>query len=268
MNDAPTTFTALASIREPAHQLRETIDPEQLGELADSMAAEGLHQPIGLRGPLDDGAFEIIWGHRRFLAARLLQWKQIEAKTYPADYDPLLAAVSENLQRENLSPMDEARAVKRFIDRGQSQAAIARLFRRSQSWIHERIELLELPAELQGAVHERALSMGVARVLAQIDHEAYRAELIKEAQRSGANLNTVEVWRAHYMADRERIVTNNLLIAEINSRREAWRLYVPCDLCREDKVYEETHSVRVCEPCQAELLRLIEAAAAAANGRG
>jgi ParB/RepB/Spo0J family partition protein len=265
MHEAPTQHVPLANILEPAHQLRASIDAEQLGELADSMAAEGLHQPIGLRGPLERGAFEIIWGHRRYLAARLLGWASIEGKVYPPEYDPLLAAVSENLQRADLSPMDEARAVARFVERGQPDAAIARLFRRSAGWVHERRALLALPPELQACIHERTLPLGVARALADVDHEDYRRELVSEAQRTGASTATAETWRAHYLADRERIVKNNLVVAEIRDRREAWRIYVPCDLCHEDHVYEETQALRLCRDCHAELLRIVEREVSAAN---
>ncbi len=254
----------LTDILEPSHRLRETINPEQLGELADSMSASGLRQPIGLRGPLDGDLWEIIWGHRRYLAAVLLKWPTIEAKLYPATYDPLLAAVEENLQRTDLTPMEEAHAVQRFIDRGQPEAAIARLFRRSPAWIRDRLDLLSLPHELQAAIHTGALALAVARPLADIDHTDYRHALIEEATRTGATARVVEVWRAHYLADRERIINNQLVVAEIAQRREAWKIYVPCDLCREDHEYPQTRALRVCQPCLHELNRMIEAAAQSA----
>lgn len=268
MYEAPTQRVPLTQIREPEHQLRASIAPEALGELADSMAAEGLHQPVGLRGPLEDARYEIIWGHRRFLAARLLTWPTIEAKLYPAEYDPLLAAVSENLQRSELTPIEEARAVARFVERGHPDSGIARLFRRSPGWVHERRALLELAPALQAAIHEGAVSMSVARVLADVDHAEYQADLLAEAKRTGATAATAEVWRAHYLADRERIVSNRLVVEEIRSRREQWKIYVACELCGEPKVYEETHSIRTCHTCADELARVIEQAAAASAPAG
>jgi ParB/RepB/Spo0J family partition protein len=255
-----TAMVRLSQISEPSHRLRATIDIERLGELADSMGAEGLHQPIGVRGPGPDHRYEIVWGHRRFLAAKLLRWPEIEAKTFPADYDPLLAASSENLQREDLSPMDEAHLVHRWIERGEPESAIARLSRRSVAWVQARRELLTLAPDLQDAVHARELPMAVARVLGDIDHVDYRKELIEEAKRSGASVRVVDVWRAHYLADRERIVSNHLVVAEIAARREAWKIMVPCDLCGEDQEYTSTRSVRACQPCLDELARVMDRA--------
>jgi ParB family chromosome partitioning protein len=260
-----TTHLPLSAIHEPSQRLRETIDVERLGELADSMAAEGLHQPIGVRELTAAKSYEIIWGHRRYLAARLLKWAEIEAKVFPKHYDPLLAASSENLQREDLTPMDEARLVARWVERGEPDAAIARLSRRSAQWVRERRELLGLPPDLQEAIHTRTLPMGVARVLGDIDHPEYRQELVAEAQRTGASVRVTEVWRAHYLADRERIISNHLVVAEIAARREAWKIMIACDLCGEDQEYTSTRSLRACQPCLAAVAALMERAAADAD---
>jgi len=253
-------------IREPGHRLREKIDPEQLGTLADSMAAEGLHQPVGVRGPLDDGTYEIIYGHRRLLAAQLLKWADIPAMVHAADFDPLLAAVSENLQRADMTPVEEAKAIARFIERGEPDAAVARLFRRSAAWVKARRELLAMPGDLQDAVHLGAIKLGVAAALADIDHDSYRASLIAEAARTGATTATAELWRQHYLTDRERIIGNNLIVEEINARREAWKIYVDCDLCREPKEYPDTVSMRVCARCRDELARAAVEVAGEQNG--
>lgn len=254
----------MALIREPSHRLRESIDTERLGALADSLAAEGLHQPIGVRRLADGDGFEIVWGHRRFLAAQLLHWPAIEAKVHDADFDPLLAAVTENNNREDLTPMDDARALARFVERGEPLAAIARLMRRSPVWVSTRLELLSLPADLQDAIHDRELPLAVARALADVDHAPYRTKLIAEAKRAGATARTVEVWAAHYRAERELIVANGLMVEEIASRRDAWKIMIACELCHEDKEYPATRTLRACLECMAELGRMIDERAAAA----
>lgn len=253
----------LARIQEPSHRLRASIDVERLGALADSMAAEGLHQPIGLRGPFPTGLYEIAFGHRRFLAAQLLRWPDIAARLYPADFDPLLASVSENLQRDALSPIEEALAVRRFIDRGEPEAAIARLFRRSAAWVKARLDLLALPDDLRGAVHEGTVKVAVALPLADVDNDEYRATLLDEAVRTGASARTVEVWRAHYLSERERLVRNLVTVTEIAARREDYRIKIGCDGCGREVDYRETESWRFCTPC-AHDLRVAAAEAAAA----
>jgi ParB family chromosome partitioning protein len=232
------------------------MDAQKLGELADSIAAEGLHQPIGIRGPFPNGNYEIIFGHRRYLAHQLLHAESIAARIYPPDYDPLLAAISENLQREDMTPLEEARAVARFVERGEPDAAIARLFRRSASWVRARRELLEMPADIQAAVQDGGLSLAVAGELADIDHEAYRKSLTAEAHRTGATALTAAHWRQHYLTDRERIIGNSLIVEEILSRREAWKIVVACDLCDTDHEYQDTRSIRVCVSCRNELAQV------------
>lgn len=245
-------------IREPSHQLRERINPERLGELADSIAAEGLHQAIGLRGPLDDGTYEVIWGHRRFLATSMLKRDTIAAKIHSADYDPLLAAVSENIQREDLSPVEEAIALNKFIDRGEPIAALARLFRRSLPWVYGRLALLDLPEDLKEAVHTRIITLGVAEALADIDHEEYRKSLIAEAQRTGATATTVNIWRAHYLSDRARIQENFSTVENIIANREKFIFYCPCEGCNKPTPYGDTRSLRLCLPCMEDLTQAFQ----------
>lgn len=249
MEQAPYTKLDLRAIREPADALRATIDTDKLGELADSMAAEGLHQPIGVRGPNGAGTYEIVWGHRRFLAARGLHWDTINARVFPLTFDPLLAQVSENLQRADLTPYEEAKAVQRFIDRQTPIGTIARLFRRSRAWAEQRAALLTYPEDIQRAVHDGALSLAVAHLLAEIDHDEYRKELIGEAERTGANSNTAAVWVAHFTRDRALILTNRQTVAEILTARDDYRVVVKCQGCDNDTDIQDTRLLRFCRAC-------------------
>jgi len=257
-NDELYEEVPLHLIREPSHRLRERINPERLGELADSIAAEGQHQAIGLRGPLDDGTWEIIWGHRRYLAVSLLKKTTIMAKKHPADFDPLLAAVSENIQREDLSPVEEALALQKFIDRGEPVAALGRLFRRSTPWIYGRLKLLEFPEDLREAVHTKAINIGVAEALADIDHDEYRKSLIAEAQRTGATATTVNIWRAHYLSDRARIQENFSTVESIIASREKFIFYCPCEACNKNVPFGDTRSIRLCLPCLQDLTQAFQ----------
>lgn len=259
MESRPIQTLKLSTLREPAHRLRENISSEELGTLADDIAANGLHQPIGARGPFADGSYEIVWGHRRYLAHQLIRRDDIEARVFPADYDPLDAAAAENLNRVQLAPMDEARLVDRYATRGEPDSAIARVLRRSLSWVTQRKEMLTWPAEIQHGVNDGELTIAAGRSLAAIDHDEYRRALIDEAKRTGANARTIEVWRAHYAADRERIIGNRLAVEEIAASREAWRLMIHCELCGDLHEYQNTRAVRACEPCWAAIASLMEA---------
>ena len=250
----------LAQIAEPPHMLRDSIDPQRLGELADSIAAEGLHQRIGVIGTNAPESFLVVFGHRRLLAHRLLQRATIPARVYPHDADVLMIAASENLNREQLTPMEEATTAQKFVERGESIAGIARLFRRSAAWVTSRLALLALPDELQAAVHRGELSMGVAAVLAQIENADYRTSLIEEARRAGASTATCSVWLAHYQSDPARYAQNRATVEEIRNNREKFILHVACEGCGRDVPYGETRALRVCGPCDATLVAALKEA--------
>ena len=233
---------------------REGLDDESLGQLADSLANEGLHQPIGLLRREAEERFTIIFGHRRFCAASLCRWREIDARIYPAGTDVLLARASENNNREQLTPLEEARVVRRFLARGESMSATARLLRRSAAWCYLRLALLEQPADLQAVVHDGSISLSVAAALAKVDHDDYRKELIREAVTTGAKAPTVELWVAHFLADKDRIVQNFYTVQQIIERRDTWRITVACDFCAAEQGYDETRSWRLCVSCHNGLL--------------
>lgn len=249
MNEAREDVIPMEQVDEPPRPSRDTMDPERLGALADDIAANGLLQKPGCRGPMPDGRYELIWGHRRLLALRLLRWAELPCMVYPATYDPDVARVAENLQREELNPVEEAQECQRFVDKGMPRAAIARLFRRTPAWVDGRLTLLHFPADVREAVSAGAVSLGVAGVLAQLDHDLVRADFLKEAIRTGAKTATAETWLYHYRADRERIVTNRLTVEQFAAERESWKIMVPCDLCRDDTDYQHTRSLRICLDC-------------------
>jgi ParB/RepB/Spo0J family partition protein len=255
----------LTKIRPPDDPARLSMDSDALGALADSIAAEGLHQPIGVRGPDADGGYEIGFGHRRYCAHLLLHRTAIDCKVYPLGTDLELMRVTENGQREQLTPIEEARECEKFVKRLASTAAVARQFRRSDNWVRARLALLELPEDLQLAVHRGEVAVAVAAALARVDHEQYRASLIDEATRTGASVNVVNVWVAHYEADKGRIVSNHLTVQEIAERRAAYVVYFPCDGCHTEVPYLDTRSLRFCTRCAGELLAVMQAEAAPAG---
>ncbi len=251
----------LNKLREPEHAHRLEIDPDELHRLADSMAANGLHQAAAARGPLPDGTFEIVWGHRRLLAARLLRWPNLHCRLYPVDSDPEWARLDENNVRTDLSPLEEARQVRIVRDRCGTDSGTARYFRRSIAWVTARLELLTTPEDIQAAVHAGVLSLGVARALAAVDDDSYRQNLIEEAHRTGATVHVVEVWKQHWLAEGPRLKANRAVVAEIIAKREDWKYYVPCSTCGEDTPFDRTRALRMCPECTTAVLALIDQAA-------
>lgn len=233
----------------PAAPLRESISDDYLGELADSMATTGLLQPIGARGPSPLGRYEVVWGDCRTRAARMLNWDAIPARVCAWDVSPGEARAAENLHRADLNPREEAREVARLRAEGQPMAAIARTLRRSVGWVESRVELLTWPADIQNRVADGSMTMSAGRLLAEIDHEGYRASLIEEARRTGASSPVISVWLAHYQADRDRIIRNDDTVTEIMNRRETFRVMFECACCYEQHDTTDSVLLRVCGAC-------------------
>lgn len=151
-------------------QPRRHFAEEALTELAESIARRGVIQPIVVR-PGADGSFQIVAGERRWRAAQRAQLHRIPAIV--RDFDDaqtLEIALVENIQRQDLNPIEEAQGYARLMaDYGHSQEALGRLVGKSRSHIANLVRLLDLPEGVQEHVRQGRLSMGHARALIGLD---------------------------------------------------------------------------------------------------
>ena len=246
---------SLDLIDPPRTAARETIDPDRLADLADDMASNGLLQRVGLIGPDPAGRYEVNWGDRRTRAARQLHWPTIPARVAPYGTSPAAMRAAENNVREQLNPREEARQVRQLLADGFSVGQIKRTLRRSESWIEARLDLLDWPADVQDAVAAGRLSLAVARQLVKIDHDEYRADLVREAERTGATERTAVVWAAAYGADRERFIENRSTVQQMIEQRESYTILAACESCEEKVNIQTTRLLRVCSACHVELVK-------------
>lgn len=172
-SDGAVRQVPLGSIRPNPYQPRRDFPEEALGELAQSLQTSGLLQPVVVR-PAGDTGYELIAGERRCRAAERLGWQEISAVIRDVDDRTLLAlALVENLQRDELSPMDEARAYERLTaDFAASHAEIAELVGKERSTVANAMRLLKLPQAVQQMVHDGRLTTGHARALLQLPDES------------------------------------------------------------------------------------------------
>lgn len=147
-------------------QPRTHFDEAALGELAASISARGVIQPIIVR-PLPKGRYQLVAGERRWRAAQKAQLHQIPAIVRDLDEREIMAlALIENIQREDLNPVEEARAYHRLAEQEHmTQGEIAKLVDKSRSHVANLQRLLVLPSDVLGLVEGGALSMGHARAL-------------------------------------------------------------------------------------------------------
>ena len=183
---------AVALVHPNPYQPRTHIDEGALAELAESMAASGLLQPVVVRA--HGGGYELIAGERRWRAAQRLGWTRIPAVVKEVDDRTLLTlALIENLQRDDLSPIDEAAGYRRLGEEFQlGQAEIARVVGRNRSTVANLLRLLQLPDEVQAMLHDGRLSEGHARALLGVADPARQAALAREAVERGWSVREVE----------------------------------------------------------------------------
>jgi ParB family chromosome partitioning protein len=165
------------------YQPRMDMRPETLQELADSIKAQGVMQPIIVR-PINEGApgqprqYEIIAGERRWRAAQMAGLHEIPALVRRVkDEDAVAMALIENIQREDLNPLEEARALQRLISEfNMTHATAAEAVGRSRAAVSNLLRLLDLPEEAKGLLEHRDIEMGHARALLGLDSKRKQAE--------------------------------------------------------------------------------------------
>lgn len=167
--DSPerTDKLAVSDIEPRRDQPRKTFDPESLSSLADSIAANGLIQPIVVRPSESSALYSIVAGERRWRAARMAGLSEVPVVIIDAD-DRKAAeyALIENIQREDLNPIEEAEGLKSLIeDYNLTQEQAAKRVGKSRAAIANALRLLELPDEVISLVGHKSLSAGHARAL-------------------------------------------------------------------------------------------------------
>ncbi len=175
------------------NQPRVTFDEAGLDELAGSIAEVGLLQPIVVR-PLDDGRYALIAGERRWRAARRAGLVEIPAVVRQSDdRGTLTSALIENLQRQDLSPLEEAAAYHQLLeDHGMTHDQVAAAVGKSRPTVTNTVRLLQLPPAIQGMVERGELSAGHARALLAIEDAAYAAHVASRAVAEGWTVRQVE----------------------------------------------------------------------------
>ncbi|GAA5068024.1 ParB/RepB/Spo0J family partition protein [Lysobacter panacisoli] len=174
------------------YQPRKHWDQEKLAELAESIKAQGVIQPIVVRD-LGGKRYEIIAGERRWRASQLAGLSQIPVVIREVDDRTVVAmALIENIQREDLNPLEEANALQRLIDEFDlTHAQAAEAVGRSRAAVSNLLRLLELPAEIRVLLETHSLEMGHARALLALTPQAAIA-LARQAAEHGWSVREVE----------------------------------------------------------------------------
>ena len=171
-SEGPPSTLPVSKMRAGKYQPRTRMDEGALNELAESIRAQGIMQPILVRALGDDpGRYEIIAGERRFRAAQLAGLKEVPVLVRDvADENAAVMALIENIQREDLNPLEEAQGVRRLLDEfGLTHEQAAQAIGRSRSATSNLLRLLNLAAPVQTMLLAGDIDMGHARALLAVD---------------------------------------------------------------------------------------------------
>ena len=182
----------LSEIRPDPDQPRRYFDDEALDELAGSIARRGVIQPVIVR-PLAKGGYQLVAGERRWRAAQRARLHEIPAIVRDlSDEDAIALALIENIQREDLNPVEEAQAYQRLVDdAGYGTKQVAKMVDKSRSHVANLMRLLALPSEVLDMVADKRLSMGHARALINAENAESLAHQVVDRQLSVREIEQV-----------------------------------------------------------------------------
>ncbi len=183
----------ISEIEPNRNQPRKNFDEEALSELADSIGKYGVLQPIIVR-PLKEGTYQIIAGERRWRASRMAGLKEVPVIIKNvSDNEVVELALIENLQREDLNPIEEAEGYRELMEKcGYSQEELARRIDKSRPAITNALRLLKLPKKVQTLVMENKLSAGHARALLAFTDEEEMIMAAEKASEGGLSVRDLE----------------------------------------------------------------------------
>lgn len=188
----PEATIEISKITRNPNQPRKNFDETALQELADSIKQNGVLQPILVRKI--GGKYQIVAGERRYQASKLAGLKEIPAVVRDIDDKEVFQlALIENLQRSDLSPMEEAKGYRQLIDsQGLTQEGLAKILSKSRSAIANTLRLMDLPTVVQEMIEQGLLTAGHARAILAVPTEEGRVELAQKVVKDNLTVRQTE----------------------------------------------------------------------------
>jgi len=244
----------LTLIDPPEYAVRSNINDAELMELADDIKRVGLIHPVTVK-PKGD-RYEIVAGHRRYLAHQLLSAKTIRAQIITdtaTDSDTVM--LLENYSRSEVDPLDEALFFQRLLEsQSLSQSQLSLKIGRSASYIGQRLQLIRLPEKLLEALAAGRLTAAQALALAKCPNPDYLQYYQTQAEEQGANARTIQAWLAGcpLPAAGDVNASDNPTVLLTSPAPPAVPSWV-CGICGERKPAQECLMVPVCLPCHQQI---------------
>ena len=185
-------YIDINDIKPNAEQPRKTFDKEKISELSQSIIEHGIIQPLVVRK--SGKHYEIVAGERRWRAAREAELSVVPCIVRQfSDEENMLVAIIENMQREDLNPIEEAMGLEQMISAyGMTQEEVSKSVSKSRPYITNTLRLLKLPEEIKALVSEGKISTGHARALITVKNKTKQEELCKKIIKDGISVRDVE----------------------------------------------------------------------------
>ena len=245
----------LRMILPPSHQMRTKIEKDGIEELADSIKKLGVLQPILVLRRKEK--FEIIVGHRRWLAARRAGLKTMPAIVVDdkAGHGDVMK-LHENIVREDVNVVDEAQFLKDIMSRKRMTGKeCAKMIGKSEGYVSQRMDLLRWDESVRNAVRDKVLSFSSARELARIEDDYTRKSYLQHAVAAGITPTVAKQWAddAKRMADEAKGLDRS---GEPRVEGgDPGEFTFPCYVCGSEKKIDKTVMVRLCTDCREEIVK-------------
>ena len=239
----------LYEIDPPEDVDRATIDSVEVHTLAESIKEIGLLQGILVR-PVG-GRFQIVLGHRRFLACKALELHDIRAEIREMDdKEAALARATENLARVDLTPLEEARIYGNLRHKHEmTLEEISRRMGRGIGTIKHRMDILRMPEVLQEAIHRKQISMTVAEELWQISDQPSLEYYLLFAVDNGCTKEVARGWAKEWKDSKRREASAGVQSTCVSNPYEPKPIYISCDLCQGPVELGKDCQLRICDEC-------------------
>jgi len=239
----------LKLIDEPDGRIRMDPNDEEVEELADNIKEIGQLQAILLAKKKD--RYEIVAGERRFIAISRLGHKTIRAEVkVMTEYEIALARASENINRRDLTPIEEGAT---YVDLAQrfdmTIRQIGDKFGKASSTVKDRMDLLKLHPELQKAIHEGSISMMVGKALNQIDEEKELRKCIGYAKEGGCTEAVALEWVKDFKQSSQRFNADPGQGSPLDTNITTSKIYQACEICEDPVEIQLMKMLRICPGC-------------------
>lgn len=218
-------YIDINDIKPNAEQPRKTFDKEKISELSQSIIEHGIIQPLVVRK--SGKHYEIVAGERRWRAAREAELSVVPCIVRQfSDEENMLVAIIENMQREDLNPIEEAMGLEQMISAyGMTQEEVSKSVSKSRPYITNTLRLLKLPEEIKALVSEGKISTGHARALITVKNKTKQEELCKKIIKDGISVRDVERLASEEKKTRKKPLKRVKSPDTLNVERELKEIY-------------------------------------------